>query len=274
MARFDVGRVNVSRPLHRGYREFFMHPLSKQLNSLTRGVVAVALATAMNACGAKETVPDTHAPAEWSAIAVKAVLDASAGVPGGVSPMEESRAYAMAFTATHDALNAIERRFKPYLSDLQAPAANADAAVAAAMSNVLKAALPSQAAVLEAAYVAALAKVSDGSAKTEGIALGQKTAQAILAARASDGSANAQGPYAPATTPGAYQFTPPFDFAAFVDWGLVKPFVIATATQFRAAAPYGLTDAAYTADFNEVKALGSGQHHAHGQPNPNCALLA
>lgn len=55
--------MNVSRPLDRGYREFFMHPPSKQLDGLTRGVLAVALATAMNACGGKDTVPDTSAPA-------------------------------------------------------------------------------------------------------------------------------------------------------------------------------------------------------------------
>ena len=236
-----------------------MHAFSKQLSGLTRGVLAVTLSTALTACAGYDAgaLADTNAPAEWSAVAVRAVLNASAAVPGGVSPMEESRAYAMAFTAMHDALNAIERRYKPYLSDLQAPDANPDAAVAAAISNVLKAALPSQASALDVAYVAALAQVADGSAKTAGIALGQKTAQAILSARASDGSAQAQGPYTPASTPGAYQFTPPFDFAAFVNWGGVKPFVVSTANQFRAAAPYALTDAAYTIDFVEVKALGS-----------------
>ncbi len=240
-----------------------MHALSKQLTCLSRAVLGVALATAVGACGSNSarTDADTIAPAQWSAMAVTAVLNASAAVPGGISPMEESRTYAMAFTAAHDALNAINRRYKPYLSDLQAPDANPDAAVATAMAEVLKAALPSQASALAAAYVAALAKVADGSAKTAGIALGQKTAQAILAARASDGSAQAQGPYTPAGTsassPGAYQFTPPFDFAAFVNWGGVKPFVISAANQFRSAAPYALTDSAYTVDFNEVKNLGS-----------------
>ena len=60
--------------------------------------------------------------------------------------MEESRTYAMAFSAAHDALNAIDRRYKPYMSDLQAPGADADAAVASAVSTVLKTNLPSQAA--------------------------------------------------------------------------------------------------------------------------------
>ncbi len=225
------------------------------------GISILALALGLTSCGGGYGGPtyapaDTNAPAEWSAIAVKAVLDASAVTPGGVSPMEESRAYAMAFVAAHDALNAIDRRYKPYLSDLQAPGANADAAVASAVSTVLKSALPSQAAALNVAYEAALARLPEGGAKTAGMALGRQTAQAILAARTGDGSAGAQGLYVPVQVPGAYQFTPPFDFAAFVNWGAVKPFAMESGRQFRTAAPFALTDPAYTADFNEVKSLG------------------
>ena len=115
----------------------------KSLHTLS-GIVAIvastlALVLSLASCGgdygASAYPPaDSNAPAEWSAIAVKAVLDASAVTPGGVSPMEESRAYAMAFVAAHDALNAIDRRYKPYLSDLQVRDASPDAAVASAVS--------------------------------------------------------------------------------------------------------------------------------------------
>lgn len=235
-----------------------LHTLS---GALATSSLTLLLALSQTACGGSYGGPvsaraDSHAPAEWSAIAVKAVLDASAVTPGGVSPMEESRTYAMAFSAAHDALNAIDRRYKPYMSDLQAPGADADAAVASAVSTVLKTNLPSQAAALDAAYTAALARLPDGRAKAAGVTLGQQTAQAILAARAGDGSANAQGPYVPAPKPGAYQFTPPFDFAAFVNWGAVKPFAIGSGSQFRTAAPFVLSDPGYTADFNDVKSLG------------------
>lgn len=228
---------------------------------LAVGALSLVLALSQVACGgddggSADAAADTAAPAEWSAIAVKTVLDAEAVTPGGVSPMEESRAYAMAFTAAHDALNAIDRRYRPYLSDLRAPGASADAAVASAVSAVLSVVLPSQAAALDAARAAALAKLPDGSAKSAGVALGQQTAQAVLARRAGDGSANAQGPFVPASTPGAYQFTPPFDFAAFRNWGAVTPFTMTTGNQFRTAAPFALTDPGYSADFNEVKALG------------------
>ena len=228
---------------------------------IAAGSLMLALALSQASCGGgyggtDYATQDTRAPAEWSGIAVKAVLDASAVTPGGVSPMEESRAYAMAFTAAHDALNAIDRRYKPYLSDLHAPGASSDAAVASAVSTVLEAVLPSQAATLNTSYAATLARVPEGAAKTAGVILGQQAAQAILAARANDGSGSAQGPYTPAQTPGAYQFTPPFDFAAFVHWGSVKPFAMASGQQFRTAAPFALTDPGYSADFNEVKSLG------------------
>ena len=238
-----------------------MNSRPKLYGVLATSLVSVAFAVSQASCGGSfggsaHPSADTNAPAEWSAIAVKSVLDASAVVPGGVSPMDESRAYAMAFTAAHDALNAIDRRYKPYLSDLRAPDANADAAVASAVSTVLKAVLPSQTAALDAALATSLARLPEDGAKAAGVALGQQTAQAILAARATDGSANAPGPYTPAQAPGAYQFTPPFDFAAFVHWGAVKPFAIDSGNQFRTAAPFALTDAGYTADFNEVKSLG------------------
>jgi hypothetical protein len=182
----------------------------KVRGALAIATLTLAFALSQASCGGGHggsAYPPAHtnAPAEWSAIAVKALLDASAATPAGVSPMEESRAYAMAFTAVHDALNAIDRRYKPYLSDLRAPDTGADAAVAGAIHAVLKSTLPSQTAVLDAAYAEALARVSEGSAKAAGVGLGQQTAQAILAARA--GTAK----------PEAYQFTPPFDFAAFVN---------------------------------------------------------
>jgi hypothetical protein len=238
-----------------------MKLLRKLSGMLDAGSLALALALSQAACGGGYGEParattDTRAPAEWSAIAVQAVLDASAVMPEGVSPMQESRIYAMAFSAAHDALNAIDRRYQPYLSDLQVPEANADAAVASAVSTVLRTILPSQTAALNAAYDSALARLPEGGAVAAGVALGQQTAQAMLAARAADGSADAQGLYEPAQTPGAYQFTPPYDVAAFANWGAVKPFAMASGSQFRTAAPFALTEPAYTADFNEVKLLG------------------
>ena len=102
------------------------------------------------------------------------------------NPFHESRAYAMMHLAIHDALNAIDRKYQSYAYDKKAePGTSADAAVAAAAYYVMSPtiqklpaeALPNEGcvgngfAVVQAAYVLALAVIPDGPAKTQGIAL-------------------------------------------------------------------------------------------------------
>ena len=229
---------------------------------IVRMAICSSITAGLVACGGGggDAAPplDTHAPAAWADIATTAVAQhAALQAPApGLSPMEESRIYAMAFAASHDALNAISHRYAPYLTAADMPTAQPDAAVAAAVHDVLKASIASQASYLDAQYAQALAAVTDGDAKAAGVALGQQMARAILANRAADGATTAQGPYAAPLTAGVYQPTPPINAAAFVHWDQVKPFAISSAAQFRPAPPYAVTDAAYTADFNEVKALG------------------
>ena len=114
--------------------------------------------------------------ADWNVIAIDVLSLA------GHNNIVMTRGLAMAHLAAHDALNAIDRRYEPYLYDRRAePGAAADAAVAAAMREVLLGALPGFGTPeqhakakerLEAAYVAALAKVADARAKQDGIAVG------------------------------------------------------------------------------------------------------
>jgi hypothetical protein len=115
-------------------------------------------------------------------------------------PFHESHAYAMMHIAVHDALNAIDRKFQPHTFDKKAePGTSPDAAVAAAAHDVLvplikqlpqdmfkKTCIDDGAASTEAAYTSALADIPDGTAKTQGIALGRAAAAAILAKRAND----------------------------------------------------------------------------------------
>ena len=80
----------------------------------------------------------------------------------------------------------------------------------------------------EADYAAALAPIPDSQAKTQGIALGEAAAQAILDLRANDG---AVGPFLnfacpQDTDPGEYQCTPGTPFIAFEVWENVTPFVL------------------------------------------------
>ena len=146
----------------------------------------------------------------------------------------------MMHIAIHDALNAIDRRFQPYTYDKKAdPGTSPDAAVAAAAHDVLvplikqlppellkTECIDAGVASAEAAYTAALAAIPDAPAKTQGIALGQATAAAILKARADDHGND--GPFLnkncpPSGQPGTYQCTPGFPFIAFETWEKVTP---------------------------------------------------
>jgi hypothetical protein len=180
--------------------------------------------------------------------------------------------YAMMHIAIHDALNAINRRSRPYVFDSQAPAgASPDAAVAAAARQVLVTLIneplnPDFLAAFRAAgldsveadYTAALAAIPDGIAKTQGIDVGHAAATAILALRANDGSDTLliDPAYPEGTVPGEWRFTPGFPFAFGPGWAEVTPFVLKDADQYRPGSPYKLTSKKYAADLNEVKSLG------------------
>jgi hypothetical protein len=174
---------------------------------------------------------------------------------------------AMVHGAMYDAVNAIDRRYTPYIA---APHAkrwySQEAAAATAAYRVLVASDPPvvppeklQAAIdkLTPLYAASLAAIPDGRAKTRGIAVGTRAADAMIAARTNDGRF---GPFrfTPGTAPGQWQPTPP----GFVnDPGAwlkdVRPFLIRSATQFRSGPPNPLTSRRYAREFNEVKTLGS-----------------
>jgi hypothetical protein len=205
----------------------------------------------------------------WNANAGKAAI--AACISPADDPLHESRMYAMTHVAIHDALNAIEPRSLPYAFSASAePWASPEAAVAAAARDVLVTVIgeipaPFPAVCLqnginsvEADYAAALAAIPDGPAKSVGIMLGQASAAAILAARVGDGSGTPllDFGYPQGTGAGEWRFTPDLPFAFAPGWGNVTPFVLRHASQFRPGPPYRITSGKYTADFEEVKAVG------------------
>lgn len=210
---------------------------------------------------------------DWNANAANAAR--AACLAPALDPFHESRAYAMMHIAIHDALNAIDRRSRPYAYDSRSvPWASSDAAVAAAARDVLVSAIaeaPSfegvpgclgslQAGIdrVEADYTAALAAIPDGPPKTIGLRTGRRAAAAILALRAADGSDTpfADPEYPQSMQPGEWRFTPGFDFALLPGWRHVTPFVLRRGSQFRPDGPYSLRHHKYTRDFNEVKGIG------------------
>ena len=221
-----------------------------------------------NAWAASASEPD--AVIEWNANAGAAATAACLAPLN--DPLHESRIYAAMHVAVHDALNAIDRRSRPYVFDAQTdPGASPEAAVAAAARDVLvrligqlplelisQSCIDAGLANVEADYAAALAPIPDDQAKAQGIAVGQAAAAAILGLRAADG---AVGPFLnfacpQDTEPGEYQCTPGTPFIAFEGWADVTPFVLKDSSQFRPGPPYAVDRKKYTADFNEVKSLG------------------
>jgi hypothetical protein len=248
--------------------------------ALAAGLAVCSVVPAIDSTGVALAHRGRNPVIEWNAVAGEA---ARAGCLAPVNdPLHEARMYAMTHIAIHDALNAIDRRYEPYAYDGRASRGTSGrAAVAAAAHDVLVATLgdlPSElfppacgaagTAVVEAAYAAALAEVPEGAAKREGIALGEATAAAIVAARAGDRANDA--PLVDTSPrgdqPGEYEFTPGTPFAFAPGWGAVTPFALRDSTQFDSGPPYPLDSRRYARDFNEVKRLGGG---GPGDPTPS-----
>jgi PAP2 superfamily len=135
--------------------------------------------------------------------------------------------------------------------------ASLDAAAAAAAHTALDALLPTQQPAIDAFFQASLAQLGSGERVERGLRFGERVADAVLAARATDGAAVTPPVFSPGAGPGEYQLTPPaFAPAAFTQTSHVTPFVLERASQFRPAPPPALTSRRYAADFGEVHSFG------------------
>jgi hypothetical protein len=140
---------------------------------------------------------------DWDEKAVAVVMPPG---PGGVTQQvyAAQRMMGMVDAAMFDAVNSIERRYRPYLVQLPADAATSkEAAAAAAAAAVLATIDAKTAGEMKTALGACLASIPDGAAKSDGIKLGEAVAAKVLAARANDGS-DAPDAYRPRTAPGVY----------------------------------------------------------------------
>src|SRR5206468_1783013 len=143
---------------------------------------------------------------DWDEKAIAAVAPMSSF--GGTNPYLAQRMMALVHVAMFDAVNSIERRYRPYLVQLQAaPSTSKEAAAGAAAAAVLATIDAKTATEMKTALGAYLESIPDGAAKADGIKLGEAVAAKVLEARANDGS-NAPDAYRPRTTPGVYVPTP------------------------------------------------------------------
>jgi len=243
----------------------------------TIGWVSTALIAVMAALRPGSAAAAVDPVSDWNSVAVAAFSTA------GENAIVSSRTLAITQVAIHDALNAIDSRYERYAFTGSAPfGASVDAAIAAAARDAIVGAIsvgalpfpgfgtPANQALavaqVDATYAAALAVIPDGPSKSDGIAIGQAAAAAILALRSTD-HATTLVTYTPGTEPGDWQPTPnpvPFDPPAPADllpavlpgWGQVTPFVLRQSAQFEPDGPPRLSGNRYARDYNEVKDIG------------------
>ncbi|MDX1471307.1 MAG: vanadium-dependent haloperoxidase [Flavobacteriaceae bacterium] len=187
----------------------------------------------------------------------------------------DAKIYVMVSLAVHDALNNVVPKYETYAMDNTAVNAKditkknihaiADAAVAQAAHDVLVALFPPSQATFGPLLQSSLAEISDVESKQKGIAIGKDAAASLLLKRQGDfplmftthvgpsGPGQYQSDFLPWMNPGPVW---PANAVYAPNLGDLTPFGIRFGDQFRNEAPYPINSAEYTADYNEVKALG------------------
>ena len=184
---------------------------------------------------------------EWNERAGEIVVNA------GIGPLPAERVLAMVQTSVYEAVNAITQRYPA--SDLKleaASGASVEATVAAANHTTLRTLVPSQGAVIDRIYQAVLVTIAEGEARTNGVAVGEKAAAAILKRRTNDGAAAGES-YRPYTNAGTYV---PTVIPEVPQWRYRQPWLMASPAQFRPGPPPDLTSESWARDYDEVKSLG------------------
>src|SRR5215471_11038124 len=198
----------------------------------------------------------------WSTEARRAIVPPSAGPEnfGNKFPGEAAVYMGIVHAAIYDAAVAIEGGYQPYAIALTAPADTSPAAAHGTLIG-LQPALglnPGQQAILDGDYAAYLAAIPDGTAKTNGISIGQQVAAAVLALRANDGRDNnptLADLHPPAPGPGVWQPDPTRPVLGLRLPG-IRPLALTSAFQFRPGGPNSLTSTEYAEDVNQVAQLG------------------
>ncbi len=207
----------------------------------------------------------------WNEIAINASgLDHTPVAPGEnrifgeqLGPCRASRAMAIVHVAIFDAVDAAVGGYQSY-SGVVAPRGpiSLDAAISQAAHDTLVSLFPSQAGSFDKSLAEDLALIKNSKGRDAGVVLGQRTAAAILARRAMDGS---QFPeprvnidHLTSDLPGHWRQDPisQIPLALGGHWGECVPFVLESSAQFRVPPPPAMASDAYAAAFNEAKRLG------------------
>ncbi len=186
-----------------------------------------------------------------------------------------AQAYTMALiqVAVYDAAVAVHgnpsnhrRPYEPFIADIVAPAgADLNAAIATAAFNVGYERVNSNPTARDNyrnAYAAYIAAIPDSQAKAHGIAVGEATAKAVLAARANDNFYNTATYTNPEADAGVWQSvstTTPYATAGANDYAMsfTMPLTASAPEARRIKPPPRLASGRYRRDFEETKHYGS-----------------
>jgi hypothetical protein len=220
-------------------------------------VAAAVLSTSVGGVEASATptraAADPKVIRDWNAIAFDTIV-----VDAGKASAETFMWFAFEQAAVYNAVVGITRQYELYNWDVRGPrGASPQAAAAVAAHDVLLEYFPASQSRLDTALATSLAEIPDGPAKVQGIRYGERAADRLIELRVDDGR------FAPIVFdlppgPGVWRPTPPASAPFFDPWmSQMRPLLLDSPSQFRPGPPPALTSPTYTADFNEVKAVGS-----------------
>ena len=171
------------------------------------------------------------------------------------APPEAQRASARAALAVFEAVNAMDRRYASYVNfPAAAGTASQDAAAATAAYKVLLHHYPQNKSHLDESYGLAMGQIPEGPAKQEGIALGERAAQAVLSVGGIDPAVE-QVPYRPRTTPGQWIGASPPSTEPY--WFAFRPWSVKSVDALMPPPPPALSSTTWARDYEEVRRLGS-----------------
>jgi hypothetical protein len=166
-------------------RALSTYPISR---SVPAAIIGVAICFGVPARGCANVITDW----DEKAVAVVTPLMASFAVN---SPYMAQRMMGMVHAAMFDAVNSIERRYRPYLVQLPAERSTSqEAAAATAAASVLATIDQKKAGEMKVALATYLASIPNGAAKLDGVKLGEAVAERVVAARENDGCYGARLP--------------------------------------------------------------------------------
>jgi hypothetical protein len=194
--------------------------------------------------------PDVRVIVEWNELVINTAAEVDR-----FQTLRSNRAVPMVHLAVHDALNAIVPVYNQYAYTGSNEEAHPVAAATQAAHDVIVELFPNHSEAAAELHERWLDEVPDGSAKEEGIRLGNKAAEAILEERENSGY-DSEGEFNPGNEPGEYRITPPFDEPIGTGWPDTEPMAMNSPDQFRPGPPPALDSETYAREFEEVKRLG------------------